>query len=726
MSTLLCNIEIDRQGDLCQRCRNIDLDALLKEDVDDKTFAQPVLYHPLAPISVKANSSCPLCEFFLSMLRDEEIAGTDAVYLFTQSRPQPATEKTEGFHGRESQRCLFVLTSPEWHESERLHVNYSKLPDVPVLIDHERVDYEPLRGWCKKIKALENAETDELQGLKGADDEALPVNVIDCHTREIVPVQAPCEYFTLSYVWGVAVVAPESPSGSSLPSRLPTTVEDAITVVKQLGYRYLWVDRYCLDRSNRAEFQTQLNQMSDIYRNGVAGIIGAAGQDANYGLPGVSTRARTRQPRIKVGNYVLWSNMTDPRTVVQRSKWMTRAWTYQEGFFTTNWLAFTDEQVFFQRSDNREMANQERWWKVSCEMFPNGGMGSDANCPLLRMSDKNIWNSVGYIHMKLETYTSRSITYQSDAVDGMLGLLKRCGKGPYPMNNYFGVPILGPLINHRISMERDPGRSWTLTEAFIVSLCWTSKNTGLRRLEFPSWSWAGWRTTYARPNHGILHLGLTFKSDCDFKLSVQTKQGLVDWEVMCYAKSWALHEDISLLPRELYIEAPTVPVTICQDPRKMASDWTSGTISHAASLQSMGWCAMFSDADCDVLIEVDLVDAETISKITTSGSMTLKGIILRQIKVEEGQGSIYYQNEIRLFALLVLETNEAAIRVGSLELRTDNYFVRWKTDVQHNNVQVSQKWIALEQISYAHCLECRQRAFQSITTGQKQEVTRVQ
>jgi hypothetical protein len=58
MSTLMCNMEIDRQGDLCETCRNIDLDALLKEDGDDQP--QPVLYQPLAPISVKANSSCPL------------------------------------------------------------------------------------------------------------------------------------------------------------------------------------------------------------------------------------------------------------------------------------------------------------------------------------------------------------------------------------------------------------------------------------------------------------------------------------------------------------------------------------------------------------------------------------------------------------------------------------------------------------------------------------------
>jgi hypothetical protein len=235
MSTLLCNKEIDRQGDLCETCRNIDLDALLKEDGIDQ--AQPVLYQPLAPISVQASSSCPLCEFFLSMLKDEERAGADAVYLFMVTRKQPATEdrcknhdepeKTWSNHDeRRSQRCFFVhtspdLTSPEWHELDRPRVNYSKLPDMPVLIEHERVDYEPLRGWCKKIKALETAQTAKLQGLKSADDGALPVNVIDCHTREIVPVQAPCEYFTLSYILGCSNSGTREPIRQFTPQSSP-------------------------------------------------------------------------------------------------------------------------------------------------------------------------------------------------------------------------------------------------------------------------------------------------------------------------------------------------------------------------------------------------------------------------------------------------------------------------------------------------------------------------
>ncbi|CAJ2510348.1 Uu.00g050510.m01.CDS01 [Anthostomella pinea] len=603
-------------------------------------------------------------------------------------------------------------------------VNYSKAPSQPVLLNHERVDYGPLRGWCEAIERFRDYPMDELQQLKSGGPDVLPVRVIDCHEHEIVSVQEPLDYFALSYVWGPASVAAQDPAppGKSLPEHLPATVEDAMTVVKQLGYRYLWVDRYCLDQSDTAEFQAQLNQMADIYRHALATIIAAAGDSADYGLPGVSIRARARQPRIRIGAYTLWSSMTDPRKVVRETKWMTRAWTYQEGVFSANWIAFTDEQVFFQRS-NRELANQERWWKVSCEMFPQGGLGAAVNCPLLAMFD-NVWNNAGDIHRQLMRYTARDLTYQSDSIKGMLGLVKRCGVGPYPINHYLGVPVLGPLINHRKAIGRDPSRTWTLTEAFLVSMFWKSEGPGPRRPEFPSWSWAGWRAVYAAPSHGLLHLGLSFQSAVGFKLSVRVAEGLLDWEAMCRAKDWDLYEDISLLPHELYLQAPTVPLTVCRDPRSKLASWASGTAAHAADPETMKFCAIFQEADCDVLTEVSLVDAGVEQRIMDTGSISLKGILLRQRK----EGMVekpYYHDQVICCVLVVLEGQDGATRVGSLELRPENYFVRWKSNVQHRGAKEGHTWVAGQSKPYVECDECRQRAFRSIVDGRKEETIKL-
>jgi hypothetical protein len=534
-------------------------------------------------------------------------------------------------------------------------------------------------------------------------------------------VSEPCDYVALSYVWGPATVQGPVPEGKTLPDRLPRTVEDAMTVAKELGLRYLWVDRFCLDRSNMSEFQSQLDQMADIYRHALATIIGAAGSDADYGLPGVSTRARTRQPRVRVGDLTLWSSMTDPRKLVRESAWMTRAWTYQEGIFSWNWLAFTDEQVFFQRS-NKEWSNMERWWKVSCEMFPQGGLGADVNCPLLNMFD-NVWKNEGAIHVLLSQYTDRSLTYQSDAVNGALGLLRRCENGPYCTNHYFGVPILGPLINHRKAMGRDPSRIWTLSEAFLVNLCWKARSAGLRRPEFPSWSWAGWQVVYEMPTHVLTYMGLFTESLTEVKLYVAQQTALTSWEDSC--RAWYSSDSFNSgsPPRELYIDGPTVSLTVGSGLELSPAD----THGHAACLVPMSWCAVFAEEDCDVFIEVNLVDAAVDAIIKDSGTVGLEGILLRQKDPRQLDPveTSFRGNQVWAFALLVLGGKDGAARVGTLELRPENYFVRWRGVTDHEKRKKDGTWVRNTYTEYMDCFECRSRALRSLVGGQQSMVTRV-
>jgi hypothetical protein len=61
--------------------------------------------------------------------------------------------------------------------------------------------------------------------------------LIDCETRAIVPGEDR-PYVALSYVWGLSADISEDPN--RLPANLPNTIQDAMTVTKRLGYRYLW------------------------------------------------------------------------------------------------------------------------------------------------------------------------------------------------------------------------------------------------------------------------------------------------------------------------------------------------------------------------------------------------------------------------------------------------------------------------------------------------------
>jgi hypothetical protein len=62
-------------------------------------------------------------------------------------------------------------------------------------------------------------------------------------------------------------------------SELPMTFQDAISVTKALGIRYLWVDSFCIIQDDEKDWEAQASLMASIYEN--AYITLAAGASAN-------------------------------------------------------------------------------------------------------------------------------------------------------------------------------------------------------------------------------------------------------------------------------------------------------------------------------------------------------------------------------------------------------------------------------------------------------------
>ncbi|KAG4441015.1 hypothetical protein IFR05_003522 [Cadophora sp. M221] len=92
--------------------------------------------------------------------------------------------------------------------------------------------------------------------------------------------------FALSYVWGKVQPAQGADISSS---PFPPVVQDSMSVTVTLGYQYLWVDRYCVDQNDNRK-HIQLGQMDKIYSCAQLTLVAAAGEDADYGLPGVGSR----------------------------------------------------------------------------------------------------------------------------------------------------------------------------------------------------------------------------------------------------------------------------------------------------------------------------------------------------------------------------------------------------------------------------------------------------
>ncbi|KAG5826947.1 hypothetical protein H9Q74_002968 [Fusarium xylarioides] len=149
---------------------------------------------------------------------------------------------------------------------------------------------------------------------------------IECSTRQIVEQKesqndGPPPYVALSYVWGQSQESQEPlqrhQQQESLDGKgdgiVEPAIEDAIRVTLELGYRYLWVDRYCIVRTgDKAIKQEQLRHMHLVYANAEVTLIAAAGKDSSAGLPGVPGRPRNQQPGAVIDGHALVCIPPDP------------------------------------------------------------------------------------------------------------------------------------------------------------------------------------------------------------------------------------------------------------------------------------------------------------------------------------------------------------------------------------------------------------------------------
>ncbi|KAE9378453.1 HET-domain-containing protein, partial [Stipitochalara longipes BDJ] len=169
--------------------------------------------------------------------------------------------------------------------------------------------------------------------------------LIDCMSRQVVAAPHRCWYLALSYVWGNQKA--RTVKVDEKLTCLPQTIEDAITVTSKLGFRYLWVDMYCIRQDNQSHVGDQIRHMDLVYRQAQATIIAAAGDNPAFGLPGVSCARQTRQVHVTMNGLTVANFAHNPWELVDSSVWNSRAWTFQESLFSPCRIFFTTEQVIF-------------------------------------------------------------------------------------------------------------------------------------------------------------------------------------------------------------------------------------------------------------------------------------------------------------------------------------------------------------------------------------------
>lgn len=262
------------------------------------------------------------------------------------------------------------------------------------------------------------------------------------------------DYVSLSYVWGqtsandfqatLGNIKQLELENSLSRIQLPRTIQDAMFACRQLGQKYLWVDRLCILQDDEESKHGQIACMDGIFGSSVFTIVALNGSNAQSGLSGVS------RPRLEHLKKFEWQGLSlleeTPRLVelITNSTWGKRGWTYQEEFCSASNLYFTDYGLY------HSSHHAESYTEFPSSYYPHRKLS---------------FSFPGSIKM----YTTRSLSFPEDILRACTGVLTRV----YEQKHCFGIPF----------DKFDSGIHWQPID-------WKHQRRSSLKEIFPSWSWS--------------------------------------------------------------------------------------------------------------------------------------------------------------------------------------------------------------------------------------------
>lgn len=236
--------------------------------------------------------------------------------------------------------------------------------------------------------------------------------------------------------------------------------------------------------------------MGDIYAAAYLTIIAAAGTSPCYGLPGVQPTPRKPPDHVPVGSVRVYAlpEIKGHQDAFATSKWVSRAWTFQEGFFSRRRLIFTERQMMFVCNTST------RYEALTLPLLDRGGESTLAHVTPRDQdrTESGLDNScMGRARRYIESYSGRALQFDGDALNAIKGALNTLAGER--IHHISGVPfhVSGPeepaLLNGRKQDLRGEiylsWRSFHNKDGFYV---YRPRGYPRRRMEFPSWSPMGW------------------------------------------------------------------------------------------------------------------------------------------------------------------------------------------------------------------------------------------
>ncbi|KAF7948756.1 hypothetical protein EAE96_007948 [Botrytis aclada] len=281
---------------------------------------------------------------------------------------------------------------------------------------------------------------------------------------------------------------------------------DVIKVIIALGYRYLWIDRYCVPQDDSSDIKPLLiNNMDKIYLQSTLTIIATTAKSPSEGLPGISKPRIAVQKFLQKNSVRLVQWISNIKHEIDNSTWIKREWTYQEALLSRRRLVFTQTQCYFQcdaggiRSSKGGCRMESIDYDLTTERFLFMNDIPTIFCPRPK---HHIDMEVLIFGDTVSEYTRRQLSKDSDVLSAFLGILSMfMSECSIFHGHIYGVPIFEPsnkLHPVDITAALIMGITWDFDLRFITLKGLTTITLPPRRRSLPSWTWCDW--TYASPS----------------------------------------------------------------------------------------------------------------------------------------------------------------------------------------------------------------------------------
>lgn len=324
--------------------------------------------------------------------------------------------------------------------------------------------------------------------------------LIDVDQQCLVPAGAEVSYVALSYVWGQVKVVKAStqnlqrlrePGAFLQPDlKLPKTIVHALSVVRILGERYLWVDALCIVQDDET-LAHLINNMAAVYANACLTIVAADGADAEAGLSGLKGISAPRSnPCILTwpdGTQLNWPSEGG----ISNTTWNTRGWTFQEYLFSRRRLVFVAESV---RWECRKTCFWEEHREAGDPPTSESHAAYDNDVTAVRMASLAripLFPDLEALKALAFAYSERDFSCSEDAINAFAGITTALTRS-FPGGFLWGIPLmfLDVCLIWRSATWYDGG-----DERPPFYRRWDPHESSEPVKHAPTWSWVAWKGT---------------------------------------------------------------------------------------------------------------------------------------------------------------------------------------------------------------------------------------